>query len=306
METPALSTYGQTVAGADGRGLGGRRAPGAARAPGGGLRPDARAGRHGGRPRGGARPPPLGPGDRRLQHAALQRHRRPRDAATAGTRRPVHLRVRHDHRRARGRRHEGGRSRLRHQGAAQAPAPGDRARAARGAGTRHAARDRGELRDAGRARARRDLPLEPGGPVPLGECRRRADAGIRDRRPGADARHGAGCVRRCRGAAATGGAGYLQRPAIRQRRGDVEASRRPPADRATQRARRTQCGGAGRLLRNLRPGRDRPAPPAAAGVAVAKDGSRRAVGRRGRARLQQPAHRDHELLGPPAGRPGPG
>src|SRR5437660_2902 len=108
------------------------------------------------------------------------------------------------------------------------------------------------------------------------------------------------------GTAATGGAGYLQRPAIRQRRGDMEASRWPAAHRAAQRACRTQCGGTGRLLRDLCPGRDRPAPPAAAGVAVAKDGSRRAVGRRGRARLQQPAHRDHELLGPPAGRPGPG
>src|SRR5947199_159205 len=52
--TPSFDTYGQAVAGADGRRLGGRRAPDAARAPGGGLRPDARAGRHRGRPRGRA------------------------------------------------------------------------------------------------------------------------------------------------------------------------------------------------------------------------------------------------------------
>src|SRR5437868_2329089 len=54
------------------------------------------------------------------QHAAFQRHCGPGDAAGAGPRRPLHLRVRHDHRRARRGRHESGRTRLRHEGAVQA------------------------------------------------------------------------------------------------------------------------------------------------------------------------------------------
>src|ERR1043166_4437967 len=69
--TPSFGTYGQAAAGADGRRLGGRRAPDAARAPGGGGRPHARASGHGGRPRGRARSSSLGPGGSRRQRAAL-------------------------------------------------------------------------------------------------------------------------------------------------------------------------------------------------------------------------------------------
>ena len=113
----------------------------------------------------------LGPGHRRLHHAALQRHRRPVDRAPAKQRAALHLPVGHARRRGCRVGPEIGRPGLHRQGQDRAPVAGDRARVARGAYPP-------------RARAARSRPPRHGGALPPGaHHRRRRHRGRRQRVP---------------------------------------------------------------------------------------------------------------------------
>ncbi len=88
--------------------------------------------------RGGAAPRAarsrMGPGDRRLHDAGLQRHQGAGDRSRAASGSALHLRLRHDRRRHRRRGDADRRARLHHEGQPRAAGAGGRARAARGGG----------------------------------------------------------------------------------------------------------------------------------------------------------------------------